>query len=1466
MRDHKLKTTLGKSIPAKSNLKTFMGNPFGWVINHVLFIQSIFSLGIALSLSFIWIFSGSAQGSAAYIRRVRVMEADKTGLQNPAGLAFSSRANAFTVVEQPGQNPPAATDIIKLAPFAHRIGSAQIKAQIKDPINMAFDNKVHRLLILQFPANQLLEEREKPDGSLDTTTLISYPVSSFGLQNPQGMVVDPESGTLFILDAVGPRIVRVEPGLDGSFDGAVFSEVNLKPSGLVAPRGLAFDPGTRHLYLVSPAEQKLYELTQTGQVVAYRDLSGFRLGNPQGLVFAPSGDQTDDPSQMSLYLADGGLVAGQILELSFTQPVAAAASSFTSSLVKTTNMAAISPPSPDPDGLVYLPPNNSLIMSDSEVEEIVGSTTHFQGANLWELTLNGSVLGTANISTVSPTYVPMTNEPTGVTWDSANGHFFFSDDDEIKVWNLNPGSDGQIGTADDTWTSFNTSGGNNDPEDVTYDSLHDQLFVVDGDNREIYQYSTSGSLLNHFDVLTYGVMDPEGVVFNPDSGTLFVLSNDSNQIIIETTLSGALVQTIDVSADNATAPAGLAYAPASDGSGVQHFYIVARGIDNNEDPDIIDGKMYEMTAPSSVPPVRTPTTTTITSDLTGSSLVGEPVTVNFSVIATPPGTGTPTGNVTVSDGTRGCTGTVAAGTCSITFTTAGIKALTATYAGDTNFSGSVSTPATAHTVDKANTTTNITTDSPDPSVVGQSVTINYSVAVTPPGAGTPTANVTVSDGIDSCTGTVAAGTCSITFTSPGTKMLTAVYAGNANFNGSTSATATHTVNKASTATTITSDLPDPSVISQSVTIHYSVAVTSPGSGTPTGSVTVTDGTQNCTSTVAAGTCSIAFTTIGTKNLTATYAGDTNFSTSTSVSVSHAVRAATTTAITTDSPDPSAVGEPATINYSVTVTPPGTGTPTGNVMVSDGTQSCTGTAAAGTCAITFTTAGTKNLTATYAGDTNFITSTSAVEIHVVSAASTTTVINSDSPDPSVVGQAVTVNYSVAVVAPGSGSPTSNVTVSDGTDSCTGTAAAGTCSITFSSPGEKTLTATYAGNANFNGSTSTTATHTVNKASTTTTITTDAPDPSVVSQAVTINYSVAVTSPGTGTPTGNVTVSDGTQSCTGTVSAGTCSITFTTAGDKSLTATYAGDANFSSSTSTLATAHIVNKATTTTTITSDSPDPSVVGQTITINYSVAVVAPGTGTPAGNVTVSDSTDSCTGTAAAGFCSIAFTTAGTKTLTATYAGNVNFNGSTSATAPHTVNKANTATTITSDSPDPSVVGQPVTINYSVAVIAPGSGTPTGSVIVSDGTQSCTGTVCSITFTSPGIKALTATYAGDANFNGSVSTPATAHTVNKINTTTTITLDLPDPSSLGQPVTIHYSVAVIAPGTGTPTGSVTVSDGTDSCTGTVADGSCSIAFTTIGIKTLTATYAGDDNYSGSISIAVPHTVIYRIYLPLVFR
>ncbi len=838
----------------------------------------------------------------------------------------------------------------------------------------------------------------------------------------------------------------------------------------------------------------------------------------------------------------------------------------------------------------------------------------------------------------------------------------------------------------------------------------------------------------------------------------------------------------------------------------------------------------------------TTTTTTITSDLPDPSVVGQAVTVNFTVTSA---SGTPSGNVTVSDGVNSCVGTVAAGTCSISLSTPGARTLTATYAGDTNFSGSTSA-GVSHTVNQASTTTTITSDLPDPSVVGQAVTVNFTVTSA---SGTPSGNVTVSDGVNSCVGTVAAGTCSISLSTPGARTLTATYAGNTNFSGSTSAGVSHTVNQASTTTTITSDLPDPSVVGQAVTVNFTVAVNAPGSGTPSGNVTVSDGVNSCVGTVAAGTCSISLSTPGARTLTATYAGDTNFSGSTSAGAAHTVNStSTTTAITSDLPDPSVVGQAVTVNFTVTSA---SGTPSGNVTVSDGVNSCVGTVAAGTCSISLSTPGARTLTATYAGDTNFSGSTSAGVSHTVNQASTTTTITSDLPDPSVVGQAVTVNFTVAVNAPGSGTPSGNVTVSDGVNSCVGTVAAGTCSISLSTPGARTLTATYAGDTNFSGSTSASEAHTVNQASTMTTITSDLPDPSVVSQTVTVNFTVAVNAPGSGTPSGNVTVSDGVDSCIGTVTTGTCNITLTTLGARTLTATYAGNTTFAGSTSAGA-AHTVNQASTTTTITSDLPDPSVVGQAVTVNFTVTSTS---GTPSGNVTVSDGVNSCVGTVAAGTCSISLSTPGARTLTATYAGDTNFSGSTSAGVSHTVNQASTTTAITSDLPDPSVVGQAVTVNFTVTSA---SGTPSGNVTVSDGVNSCVGTVaagtCSISLSTPGARTLTATYAGDTNFSGSTSA-GVSHTVNQASTTTTITSDLPDPSVVGQAVTVNFTVAVNAPGSGTPSGNVTVSDGVNSCVGTVAAGTCNITLTTLGARTLTATYAGNTNFAGSTSAGETHTV-----------
>lgn len=96
-----------------------------------------------------------------------------------------------------------------------------------------------------------------------------------------------------------------------------------------------------------------------------------------------------------------------------------------------------------------------------------------------------------------------------------------------------------------------------------------------------------------------------------------------------------------------------------------------------------------------------------------------------------------------------------------------------------------------------------------------------------------------------------------------------------------------------------------------------------------------------------------------------------------------VAMATTTEITSHIPAPSAIGQTVTVAYTVTPAPIGTVEPTGNVIVSDGAgTSCTGTLPATSCDLSFITAGSKTLKASYVGDTNYSGSTSAGAAHSV----------------------------------------------------------------------------------------------------------------------------------------------------------------------------------------------------------------------------------------------------------------------------------------------------------------------------------------------------------------------------------------------------------------------------------------------------------------------------------------------------
>jgi hypothetical protein len=364
---------------------------------------------------------------------------------------------------------------------------------------------------------------------------------------------------------------------------------------------------------------------------------------------------------------------------------------------------------------------------------------------------------------------------------------------------------------------------------------------------------------------------------------------------------------------------------------------------------------------------------------------------------------------------------------------------------------------------------------------------------------------------------------------------------------------------------------NPSVVGASLTFTATVMP-----NTATGSVTFFDGaTIIGIVSVSGGTAS--FTTsslaVGSHSMTAQYSGDTFNNPVTSAALAHQVLAATSTSLAA-SVNPSVFGQGATFTATVTSATPGT--ITGTVTFKDGAAALgSGIVSSGKATLSTSTlaVGVHSITAVYSGNANYATSTSPVLSHTVNKAASSTAVSS-SHNPSVFGQSVTFTATVAAVSPGSGTPAGTVTFKNGAAVLgSGTLISGKATFSTSAltVGAHSVTATYNGSLDYNASTSAVLTQTVNKAATSTMLT-SSPNPSTLGQTVTFKVTVATLAPGSGTPTGSVTLKDGgTALQTASLASGKAAFTRSSLahGSHSMTAVYLGSANERGSTSTVTT---------------------------------------------------------------------------------------------------------------------------------------------------------------------------------------------------------------------------------------------------------------------------------------------------------
>lgn len=539
---------------------------------------------IALGASLIPVTAAIGDREVRPVREVRTTYTLEFGMRRPAGIGYLAHSGALLLA----QTSAAETSAIKLTPTQDFQGALALPRAAA--ATLAFDPRSAGLAMLD-GRDLLTVDAEQLRLSRPAARRAALGAIEVG--EPAGAAFDAD-GNFLILDTSTRSIVRLE----GAEPRRGAARIALRGLGAGRVQGIAFNPADGLIYVAIPRADRLYAVDRLGTLQRTYSLEGVDLRNPRAMAFAPSADTTDHPANLHLFFADIGDRSsfGGVTEVTLERAPAVSAPVDAATLVRTTHTSAWSPASPDPSGVTHLSGPDRLEVVDSEVDETTGAG--YQGVNMWQATRKGVVTDTG-------TTLAFSHEPTGLGNDPATNSLFVSDDTAGKVWIDKPGADGRFGTGDDVVKAINVGPlGLTDVEDPEFDPATGTLFFIDGVNVEVYRidpvngvFGDGDDQVTQFDVGQYGATDVEGLGSDPVRGTLLVGDRPSRKIY-EVTKQGSLVRIVDASGIPALSRiSGLATAPASDGSGKLHTYIVDRGVDNGSDPKENDGAMYEITAP-----------------------------------------------------------------------------------------------------------------------------------------------------------------------------------------------------------------------------------------------------------------------------------------------------------------------------------------------------------------------------------------------------------------------------------------------------------------------------------------------------------------------------------------------------------------------------------------------------------------------------------------------------------------------------------------------------------------------------------------------------------------------------------------------------------------------------------------------------------------------------------------------------
>jgi hypothetical protein len=872
-------------------------------------------------------------------------------LTHPTGLTLDTAGDLYIADSSTGK---IYQDVLG-GNFAQALTLTGPGAALSGPSGLTIDEN-NNVYIADSGNNRIVEF---PITTLVTTVL---PLTTLTLNNPTGVAVDP-AGTVYIADTGNHRIV--EATVPPSDDQFVLTETPALT--LDTPAGV----------LIEGNGDMVISDTTLGLVTVVRSAPLVNFPTP---TVVGTLDATDDPETLTVQESGNiasSLVVGPDPTFSGTNPTAfqlaatgtcpslgsgvapTAADTFSIGEVCTYNLNF--------QPTVVGPNTANLVLSTATAGGVLTSVS--------TASLFGIGLSTLNHFTL----VAISNPPTTPTTVNLGGTV------ELVLTAIQ--TDGQVATDYTGTVTFTTSDANGLYKSGTGANTNTTTFTMTAaDNGVLTIPVASGLQLNQYGVFTAtAVADPASVppgangtavsnnIFVIEPSTLNLTSSVNPSLINQTT-----VFTLTISTSGTTPPGGTV-------SFFNGTTLIGTETVSSTSPTTGTASISDSFPAAGAYPIKavytsttntaggTATLTQIVGNATAltltssinPSLVGQSTNLTASITSLP-AFGATTGTIQFFDGATSL-GTISvtgsAATLPVSFSTAGTHTLTAVYTStNTNITGATSGPYAQHVL---NVAALALTSSVNPSLPGQSTTLTATLTA----LGTPIGTIKFYDGttlLGTVNLTADAASLSVSFTTTGKHILTAVYSGDTLTETVTSPPLTQVVLYATTAT-LTSSV-NPVDVNANTTL---TATVKSSTGTPTGIVTFkSNGVAIGTGTLSGGVATLvtSFHLPGVYTLIAVYGGDANNQGATTNTVLETVLNVVNISLIS-SVNPVFLDNPTILTATITTAAVGAA-PIGTISFFDGsTPIGSGTIANGTVSVTasFVYAGTHTLTAVYSGD-------------------------------------------------------------------------------------------------------------------------------------------------------------------------------------------------------------------------------------------------------------------------------------------------------------------------------------------------------------------------------------------------------------------------------------------------------------------------------------------------------------------